>query len=53
MSDTVKKPAPNPLFKLGEAAPDASLLDEKGQTVRLSELWSKRPVLLALIRHYG
>lgn len=53
MSESVKKPTPNPKFKVGEAAPDATLLDESGQPVTLSSLWAQQPILLAFVRHYG
>jgi hypothetical protein len=29
------------------------VLDAEGRTVRLGSLWDGRPVLLAMIRHFG
>jgi hypothetical protein len=29
------------------------VMDPEGGTVRLAELWSERPVVLAFIRHFG
>jgi cytochrome oxidase Cu insertion factor (SCO1/SenC/PrrC family) len=52
VADTAKS-ASNPLFKVGEAAPDVTLLDENGQQVRLASLWQQKPTLLTFIRHYG
>lgn len=34
-------------------APDLELLDISGNPVRLSSLWSQRPLLLAFTRHFG
>ncbi len=30
-----------------------SLLDDEGRPVRLGDLWAKRAVVLAFLRHYG
>jgi hypothetical protein len=35
--------------KLGEI----EVLDPNGATVRLGSLWDGRPILLAMIRHFG
>ncbi len=53
MPDTTSKRPANPNFKVGEAVPEATFLDESGQKVNLSELWASGPVLLAFVRHYG
>ena len=37
----------------GDAAPDLTLLDDQGQSVRLAELWRERPLVLLLVRHFG
>lgn len=34
-------------------APDLTLLSTTGETVQLSSLWEKRPILLAFTRHFG
>ncbi|MGI9254133.1 MAG: hypothetical protein ACR2J8_10325 [Thermomicrobiales bacterium] len=41
--------------RAGDAAPDQTLLDDSGQTVRLSDFWSAAPRALALVfvRHFG
>jgi peroxiredoxin len=36
-----------------QTAPDLTLVDFKGKSVRLSSLWSKKPLLLAFTRHFG
>lgn len=37
----------------GDAAPDLALPDQTGRPRRLSEFWSKQPVLLLFLRHFG
>jgi hypothetical protein len=36
-----------------DALADLVLLDHEGGEVRLGDLWSKRPVALVWLRHYG
>lgn len=38
---------------VGDAAPDVELLDQHDHTVRLSDLWTRRPLVLLLVRHLG
>ena len=37
----------------GDPAPSPALTDGAGAPVRLAELWTERPLLLAFLRHYG
>jgi peroxiredoxin len=39
--------------EVGDAAPDAILADLDGREVRLSSLWSERPVVLVFLRYFG
>ena len=39
-------PQENPLHGL-------TVLNEKGESVLLEELWQAKPVVLALVRHFG
>jgi hypothetical protein len=41
------------LVKVGEAAPDLDVLSAEGREVLLSSFWAYRPVLVALLRHFG
>ena len=41
------------LIPSGERAPDATLLDENGDSRRLSEFWSDGPALIIFWRHFG
>lgn len=34
-------------------APDLTLVDTTGKTVKLSDLWKEKPLLLAFTRHFG
>ena len=43
---------PNHL-KFNSPAPDLELAAASGETVRLSLLWSSRPLLLVFVRHFG
>ncbi len=43
---------PNHL-KFNSLAPDLELASASGETVRLSLLWSSRPLLLVFVRHFG
>ena len=38
---------------LAGALAQLTLLDEKGTVVPLKGLWAERPVVLALVRHFG
>lgn len=38
---------------LGRTAPDREMKDETGALVKLSELWSKQPLVLVFVRHLG
>jgi peroxiredoxin len=40
-------------LNFNQAAPDMTLLDVQGKQVKLSSLWTKRPLLLAFTRHFG
>jgi peroxiredoxin len=40
-------------LKFNDPAPDAELLDVRGQPVRLSSLWAAQPLLLSFTRHFG
>lgn len=36
-----------------ERLSDVQVLTPAGESVRLGDFWSERPVLLAMIRHFG
>lgn len=42
---------------MNEAVPqelaDARVTDERGDEVRLGDLWRERPALVAFVRHFG
>ncbi len=40
-------------LQIGSPAPDATLLGEGDRAVRLSELWSRQPLVLVFLRHFG
>ena len=40
-------------LNFNQPAPDLLLLDVKGHEVQLSDLWQKKPLLLAFTRHFG
>jgi peroxiredoxin len=40
-------------INFNQIAPDLDLLNTAGEPVRLSSLWSQRPLLLAFTRHFG
>lgn len=40
-------------LNFNQPAPDMTLLDVQGRSVKLSGLWAKRPLLLAFARHFG
>jgi peroxiredoxin len=41
------------IFRIGDRAPDATVLNTQGQPVALSEVWRDGPVLLTFLRHFG
>lgn len=41
------------MLRFNQKAPDLELLDTAGKSIRLSKLWSKKPLLLAFTRHFG
>jgi peroxiredoxin len=48
------EPAVSPTIRRAANTLDESeVLDERGQPVRLSELWQERPVVLAFVRQFG
>ena len=38
---------------IGDAAPDGAVFDVSGRNVALSEMWSRGPVVLTFLRHFG
>lgn len=44
---------PGKQIEFNHTAPDLTLLDTSGKPVRLSSLWSEKPLLLAFTRHFG
>lgn len=32
---------------------EIEVLDTEGKSVRLGDLWGERPIILAMIRHFG
>jgi hypothetical protein len=40
-------------LKIGELAPDASVIDVNNEAVLLASLWSEGPTLLTFLRHFG
>ena len=41
------------LLNVGDSALDATLLDQKGDSYQLSDLWQNGPTLLTFLRHFG
>lgn len=39
--------------EVGDAAPDALLVDVDGHETRLSRLWTERPIVLVFLRYFG
>jgi peroxiredoxin len=37
----------------GDDAPNLTLTDDEGRSVRLSDLWQQRPLVLLFVRHFG
>ncbi len=46
-------PTGNQRLKIGDAAPDYTLLDSEGRAVSLREAWASGPTLLTFLRHFG
>jgi peroxiredoxin len=40
-------------LRAGDPAPDATVEGEGGARLRLSELWSRGPLVLVFLRHFG
>jgi peroxiredoxin len=40
-------------LRVEDPAPDVTVADHTGQPVRLAELWSRQPLVLLFIRHFG
>jgi hypothetical protein len=40
-------------LKIGELAPDASVIVVNNEAVSLASLWSEGPTLLTFLRHFG
>lgn len=40
-------------LSVGDPAPDFVLPDDRGQPIRLSDLWRQRPIVLVFVRHSG
>ncbi len=40
-------------LEVGQTAPDLTLPDDQGQSVQLSDLWAKQPLVLLFVRHFG
>ena len=43
----------NIILKVGDPAPDSSLLNTAGDSVHLSDYWQKQPIVLVFVRHFG
>ncbi|BDI32780.1 hypothetical protein CCAX7_48310 [Capsulimonas corticalis] len=39
--------------RAGDHAPDLALTSTEGGSVRLSEFWARRPIVVVFLRHYG
>lgn len=53
MSQETPKAKSNPFFKAGEAAPEATLVDESGKAITLASFWKEKPTLVVFLRHFG
>lgn len=42
-----------PGLAVGDPAPDATLPDEDGNEVALSNYWRRQPTVLVFVRHFG
>lgn len=40
-------------WKAGDRAPNATVLDSRGQPFELAQLWQTGPVMLNFLRHFG
>ncbi len=40
-------------LEVGSTAPDFTLINTASESVTLSSLWQKQPVLLTFLRHFG
>lgn len=40
-------------LKLGDAAPELTVLDASGHSVSLAEVWRRGPIVLTFLRHFG
>lgn len=40
-------------LRVGDSAPNLTVADHAGQAIRLSELWTSRPLVLLFVRHLG
>jgi peroxiredoxin len=38
---------------VGDRAPNPEILDSDGQPLSLERLWTRRPVVLSFMRHFG
>ena len=43
----------NSAIEKGEQAPDVELLDDSGNSVKLSDYWKRTPIALIFVRHFG
>ena len=41
------------LLSVGDAAPDVTLTDPRGEPLALASLWSGHPALIVFVRHFG
>jgi peroxiredoxin len=44
---------PRHRLAVGDAAPDSTVGDAAGRGVSLAELWSRGPIVLTFLRHFG
>jgi peroxiredoxin len=49
----MRPPDPGAGLRVGSPAPDVTLLGEGDRPLRLSELWSRQPLVLVFLRHFG
>ncbi len=40
-------------MRVGEPAPDVTVIDPQDREVALSSFWEERPAVLAFLRHFG
>ncbi|MGQ0604683.1 MAG: hypothetical protein ACT4QE_23635 [Anaerolineales bacterium] len=40
-------------LKVGDPAPEVTVLDRQGNPLAVSDLWQAGPVLLSFLRHFG